>query len=78
MAKPWRCRLRLHSWEERENPDTQERYQVCPRCNAIATEGMQPQVPALLESPLVVVVSAETGRERPSPAVGGSAVSQQP
>jgi hypothetical protein len=24
MAKPLRCRLRLHNWEHRENPETQE------------------------------------------------------
>ena len=34
VAKPLRCRLRLHIWEHRENPETQERYQVCLRCNA--------------------------------------------
>ncbi len=34
MAKPLRCRLRLHKWDDRENPETHEVYQVCLRCNA--------------------------------------------
>ena len=34
MAKPWKCQLRLHDWEDRENPETHEHYQVCLRCNA--------------------------------------------
>ena len=33
MAKPWLCRLRLHNWEDRENPETHEHYEVCLRCN---------------------------------------------
>jgi hypothetical protein len=39
MAKPLRCRLRLHAWEDRENPETHEHYQVCPRCNAYRDRG---------------------------------------
>lgn len=39
MARPLRCRLRLHSWEYRENPDTHEYYQVCVRCNAYRDRG---------------------------------------
>jgi hypothetical protein len=31
--KPLRCRLRLH-WEDRENPETRDRYEVCVRCDA--------------------------------------------
>jgi hypothetical protein len=34
MPKPLRCRLRLHAWEDRENPETGEDYLVCVRCNA--------------------------------------------
>ena len=34
MAKPWKCRLRLHDWEVRENPETHGHYEVCRRCNA--------------------------------------------
>jgi hypothetical protein len=34
VAKPWKCRLRLHDWEDRENPETHAHYQVCRRCNA--------------------------------------------
>lgn len=39
MAKPLKCRLRLHSWEHRENPETHEYYQVCLRCNAYRDKG---------------------------------------
>ena len=39
MAKPFRCLLRLHTWEYRENPDTHEYYQVCLRCNAYRDKG---------------------------------------
>jgi hypothetical protein len=28
VAKPWKCRLRLHKWDDRENPETHEYYQV--------------------------------------------------
>jgi hypothetical protein len=34
VAKPLTCRLRLDAWEDRENPETRARYQVCVRCNA--------------------------------------------
>ena len=33
-SKPLRCRLRLHRWDERENPETHERYQICTLCDA--------------------------------------------
>ena len=39
VAKPLKCRLRLHNWEHRENPETHERYQVCLRCNAYRDRG---------------------------------------
>jgi hypothetical protein len=39
MAKPWKCRLRLHDWEDRENPETHEHYAVCLRCNAYKERG---------------------------------------
>jgi hypothetical protein len=39
MAKPLRCRLRLHASEDRENPETHGRYQVCVRCNAYRDKG---------------------------------------
>lgn len=29
MAEPLKCRLRLHAWEDRENPETHAHYQVC-------------------------------------------------
>jgi hypothetical protein len=32
--KPWLCRLGLHRWDEYENPETKERYQLCQRCDA--------------------------------------------
>jgi hypothetical protein len=34
MAKPLKCRLKLHAWVDRENPETREPYQVCFRCQA--------------------------------------------
>ena len=39
MARPLRCRLRLHTWEYRENLETHEHYQVCVRCNAYRDRG---------------------------------------
>ena len=39
MPKPLRCRLRFHAWEDRENPETRDRYQVCVRCNAYRDRG---------------------------------------
>jgi hypothetical protein len=39
VAEPLKCRLRLHDWEHRENPETHERYQVCLRCNAYRDRG---------------------------------------
>lgn len=32
--RPWRCRFRLHTWDEQENPETRERYEICARCDA--------------------------------------------
>ncbi len=31
--KPWKCRLRLHDWDDRENPETHERYGVYRACD---------------------------------------------
>jgi hypothetical protein len=39
VAKPWKCRLRLHDWDDRENPETHEHYEVCLRCNAYRERG---------------------------------------
>ena len=39
VAKALRCRLRLHAWEDRENPETRERFQVCVRCDAYRDKG---------------------------------------
>ena len=39
VPKPLRCRLRFHAWEDRENPETGDRYQVCVRCNAYRDRG---------------------------------------
>ena len=33
-TKPLRCRLGIHRWDERQNPETHERYQVCELCDA--------------------------------------------
>lgn len=34
VRRPLRCRLGLHRWEEQENPETKERYELCTRCDA--------------------------------------------
>ena len=34
MAKLWKCRLRFHDWDDRENAETHEHYEVCRRCDA--------------------------------------------
>jgi hypothetical protein len=34
VAKPWKCRLRLHDWEVREDPETHTQYKMCLRCDA--------------------------------------------
>jgi len=39
VAKPLKCRLGLHAWENRKNPDTKEYYEVCPRCDAYRERG---------------------------------------
>lgn len=39
MTKPFRCRLRVHDWEQRQNPETRERYEVCLRCDTYRDRG---------------------------------------
>ena len=39
MDKPLRCRLKLHDWATRANPETRERYEVCLRCDAYRDRG---------------------------------------
>lgn len=39
MRKPLRCRLGIHAWETRENPETRERYEVCIRCDTYRDPG---------------------------------------
>ena len=39
MVKALRCRLRWHDWEDRENSETHERYQIWLRCNAYRDRG---------------------------------------
>jgi hypothetical protein len=39
MAEVWMCHLRLHNWEDRENPETHEHCEVCLRCNAYRDRG---------------------------------------
>jgi len=39
MAKPLRCRLKLHAWEDQENPETHDHYQVCLRCDTYRDRG---------------------------------------
>ena len=33
-TKPLRCRLRRHRWDQRENPETHELYEICLLCDA--------------------------------------------
>lgn len=39
MVKPLKCRLGLHEWENRKNPDTKEFYEICSRCDAYRERG---------------------------------------
>lgn len=32
--RPLKCRLGLHRWDERENPETKELYEICLQCDA--------------------------------------------
>ena len=64
MARPLRCRLSLHAWEYRENPETHEHYQICGRCKAYRDRGAQPST---VEDP---GVSAAAEVERPLPHQG--------
>ena len=32
--RPLKCRLGLHRWDERQNPETRERYEICLRCDS--------------------------------------------
>jgi hypothetical protein len=34
VRRPLACRVGLHRWEEQENPETKERYEICLRCDA--------------------------------------------
>lgn len=34
MDKPAKCRFGRHDWDERQNPETREIYEVCLRCDA--------------------------------------------
>ena len=43
VAKPWKCRLGLHDWEVRENPETHDHYEVCLRCDADRDTFMEPR-----------------------------------
>jgi hypothetical protein len=39
MARSWKCRLRLHEWEHRQNSETKDWYEVCRRCDAYRDKG---------------------------------------
>lgn len=39
MTKPMRCRLRLHRWESRTNPETRDLYELCELCDAYRDRG---------------------------------------
>jgi hypothetical protein len=51
VAKPLRCRLRLHNWEHRETPRPKSATRSVFAVTHTGTEGMQPRVLAQLESP---------------------------
>jgi hypothetical protein len=34
MDKPKKCRFGRHDWDQRENPETHEYYEICLRCDA--------------------------------------------
>lgn len=39
MIKALRCLLRLHYWEQHQNAETGEVYEVCSRCDAYRDRG---------------------------------------
>jgi hypothetical protein len=39
MGTSMKCRLRLHEWDDRVNPETKEHYEVCLRCDAYREKG---------------------------------------
>ena len=41
MAKPWRCRLRLHRWRVQSDYQGQ-RYRECRHCGAVSSSGFTP------------------------------------
>ena len=49
MPKALRCRLRFQAWEDRENQETRDRYQVCVRCNVYRDRGSAAPAPGRLE-----------------------------
>ena len=51
VAKPLRCRLRLHNWEHRETPRPKSATRSVFAVTPTEIEGMQPLVLAQLESP---------------------------
>ena len=56
VAKPLRCRLRLHNWEHRETPRPKSATRSVFAVTPTETEGMQPRVLAQLESPALASV----------------------
>jgi hypothetical protein len=55
VAKPLKCRLRLHNWEYRENPRPMSTTRSVCAVTPTETEGMQPLVLAQLEPPAQVL-----------------------
>ena len=39
MDKPAKCRFGRHDWDQRENPETHDFYEICLRCNAYRDKG---------------------------------------
>ena len=37
--RPLKCRVGLHRWDQRENPETRELFEVCLRCDAYRDKG---------------------------------------
>jgi len=37
-TKP-KCRFGRHDWDERQNPETRELYEICLRCDAYRDQG---------------------------------------
>ena len=41
VDKPAKCRFGRHDWDQRENSETHEFYEICLRCNAYRDDGLR-------------------------------------